>query len=214
MAAVGQPCHEPDFGFRHLTIGDAHFLEAEFDAPLPDIPRERREIDFRRATNRLLHSPDNKPPDFIHYLPAEADTLALGAAFAAGLAPGLVIYLQGDLGAGKTTFARGVLRGLGYVDKVRSPTYALVELYKFSKLYLYHFDFYRFEDPRELDDAGFRECFTAESVALVEWPQKAATVLPAADVTVSIRSEADGRLVEIKAHTEAGRRCIEQLQYG
>jgi tRNA threonylcarbamoyladenosine biosynthesis protein TsaE len=214
MAAVGQPCHKPDFGFRHLTIGDAHFLEAEFDAPLPDIPRERREIDFRRATNRLLHSPDNKPPDFIHYLPAEADTLALGAAFAAGLAPGLVIYLQGDLGAGKTTFARGVLRGLGYVDKVRSPTYALVELYKFSKLYLYHFDFYRFEDPRELDDAGFRECFTAESVALVEWPQKAATVLPAADVTVSIRSEADGRLVEIKAHTEAGRRCIEQLQYG
>jgi tRNA threonylcarbamoyladenosine biosynthesis protein TsaE len=161
-----------------------------------------------------LHSPDNKPPDFIHYLPAEADTLALGAAFAAGLAPGLVIYLQGDLGAGKTTFARGVLRGLGYVNKVRSPTYALVELYKFSKLYLYHFDFYRFKDPRELDDAGFRECFTAESVALVEWPQKAATVLPAADVTVSIRSEADGRLVEIKAHTEAGRRCIEQLQYG
>ena len=125
-----------------------------------------------------------------------------------------MIYLEGDLGAGKTTFARGVLRGLGYADKVRSPTYTLVELYKFSKLYLYHFDFYRFEDPRELDDAGFRECFTAESVALVEWPQKAATVLPAADVTVSIRSESDGRLVEVTAHTEAGRRCIEHLYYG
>jgi tRNA threonylcarbamoyladenosine biosynthesis protein TsaE len=130
------------------------------------------------------------------------------------LTPGMVIYLTGELGAGKTTFARGILRGLGYPGNVKSPTYSLVELYKFSKLYLYHFDFYRFEDPRELDDAGFRECFTAESVALVEWPQKAATVLPAADVTVSIRSEADGRLVEIKAHTEAGRRCIEQLQYG
>ncbi|MGQ0523320.1 MAG: tRNA (adenosine(37)-N6)-threonylcarbamoyltransferase complex ATPase subunit type 1 TsaE, partial [Betaproteobacteria bacterium] len=90
----------------------------------------------------------------------------------------------------------------------------LVELYKFSKLYLYHFDFYRFEDPGELDDAGFRDCFTGESVALVEWPQKAATVLPAADVTVSIRSESDGRLVEIKADTEAGRRCIEHLRYG
>ncbi|HET9663610.1 MAG TPA: tRNA (adenosine(37)-N6)-threonylcarbamoyltransferase complex ATPase subunit type 1 TsaE, partial [Burkholderiales bacterium] len=72
-----------------------------------------------------MHSSDHKPPDFSRYLAAEADTLALGAELAAGLAPGLVIALAGDLGAGKTTFARGVLRGLGYAGKVRSPTYTL-----------------------------------------------------------------------------------------
>ena len=161
-----------------------------------------------------MHSPDHKPPDFSRYLAAEPDTLALGAELAAGLAPGLVITLAGELGAGKTAFARGVLRGLGYAGKVRSPTYTLVEVYKFSKLYLYHFDFYRFDDPRELDDAGFRDCFTPESVVLVEWPEKAAAGLPGADVTVSIRVEAGGRRVDIHAHTEAGRRCIAHLQYG
>jgi tRNA threonylcarbamoyladenosine biosynthesis protein TsaE len=160
-----------------------------------------------------LHNADHKPPDFSRFLAAEADTLALGATLATGVVPGMVIYLQGDLGAGKTTLARGVLRGLGYAGKVRSPTFTLVELYKFSKLYLYHFDFYRFEDPRELDDAGFRDCFTPQSAALVEWPEKA-TGLPAPDLTASMHLEDGGRRIEIHAHTEAGKRCIERLQYG
>jgi tRNA threonylcarbamoyladenosine biosynthesis protein TsaE len=160
-----------------------------------------------------LHNADHKPPDLSRYLAAEDDTLALGTALAAGIAPGMVIYLQGDLGAGKTTLARGVLRGLGYAGKVRSPTFTLVELYKFSKLYLYHFDFYRFDHPRELDDTGFRECFTPESAALVEWPEKASG-LPAPDVTASMHLEDSGRRIEIYAQTEAGRRCIEQLRYG
>ena len=147
------------------------------------------------------------------YLATEDATLALGAALAAGIAPGMVIYLQGDLGTGKTTLARGVLRGLGHTGRVRSPTFTLVELYKFSKLYLYHFDFYRFDDPRELDDTGFRECFTQDSVALVEWPEKASG-LPAPDVTASMHLEDGGRRIEIYAHTEAGRHCIEQYQYG
>jgi tRNA threonylcarbamoyladenosine biosynthesis protein TsaE len=105
-------------------------------------------------------------------LPADADTLALGGALAAGLTPGMVVYLSGELGAGKTTLVRGVLRGLGYEGKVKSPTFTLVEVYEVSRLYLYHFDFYRFSDPRELGEAGFREYFNPRSVCLVEWPEK------------------------------------------
>lgn len=159
-----------------------------------------------------MHKTDHKPPDLSRYLGAEAETLALGAAFAGGLAPGMVIYLTGDLGAGKTTFARGVLRGLGYAGKVRSPTFTLVEVYKFSRLYLYHFDFYRFTDPRELGDAGFREHFNPASVCLVEWPEKAAGVVPAADIRIALKLAGQGRELAIDADTEAGRRCIRELQ--
>lgn len=153
------------------------------------------------------------PPGLSRFLAAEAETLALGAELAPALVPGLVIYLAGDLGAGKTTLARGVLRGLGHAGKVKSPTYPLVEVYKLSRLYLYHFDFYRFSDPREFDDAGFREHFNADSVCLVEWPEKAAGNLPAADVKIAMQIEGTGRRIEIFAETEAGRLCIERLMH-
>lgn len=147
------------------------------------------------------------------YLDAEADTLALGAEFASAIRPGTVIYLSGDLGAGKTTLARGLLRGLGYHGKVKSPTFTLLEVYKFSRLYLYHFDFYRFSDPRELGDAGFREYFNPDSVCLVEWPEKAAAGLPAADVKILMQVDGSGRRVGIFAETEAGRLCIQHLKH-
>jgi len=146
------------------------------------------------------------------FLPAEADTLALGAALAPHLEPGLVIYLSGELGAGKTTFARGILRGLGYKGRVKSPSFALVEPYPLSRLYLYHFDFYRFNDPREVDEAGFREYFSPDSVCLVEWPEKAAGVVPAADIRITLKAQGTGRQLEIDADTEAGRRCLKQLE--
>src|SRR5215207_1246552 len=94
-----------------------------------------------------------------HDLPDEAATLALGSAVSHCLEPGHTIYLRGELGAGKTTLARGVLRGLGFEGRVKSPTYTLVEVYEVSRLHLHHFDFYRFGDPREWTDAGFRESF-------------------------------------------------------
>ena len=145
------------------------------------------------------------------FLPDEEATLALGAQLAQALQPGLTIYLVGDLGAGKTTLTRGILRGLGYTGKVKSPTYTLVELYTISSLYLYHFDFYRFADPEEWIDAGFREHFNAESVCLVEWPEKAGEYLPPPDLRIELAVEQDGRRLQVHAETEAGKQCLARL---
>ncbi len=156
-------------------------------------------------------------------LPAEADTLVLGRALASCLTPGLVIYLSGELGAGKTMLARGLLRGLGYNGKVKSPTFTLVEVYEFSRLYLYHFDFYRFSgsstasnQPQEFAETGFREYFNPQSVCIVEWPDKAAG-LPAADLRIAfevvvVDEAAPGRTVSIFADSEAGALCMKRLK--
>jgi tRNA threonylcarbamoyladenosine biosynthesis protein TsaE len=123
----------------------------------------------------------------------------------------MVVYLSGELGAGKTTLARGILRALGHAGHVKSPSYALVEPYNVSRLYLYHFDFYRFTNPRELAEAGFREYFSADTVCLVEWPENAGGLLPPADLIVRITTAGAGRQVEIDSGTEAGRLCLKSL---
>jgi tRNA threonylcarbamoyladenosine biosynthesis protein TsaE len=145
------------------------------------------------------------------HLPDEAATLALGVRLARAIAPGLSLYLHGDLGSGKTTFARGLLRGLGYAGRVKSPTYTLVELYPVSRLNLYHFDFYRFKDPKEWRDAGFSEYFNDASVCLVEWPEKAAALLPPADLDIALEFAGDGRDLSISAGTESGQACLDRL---
>jgi len=144
-------------------------------------------------------------------LPDEAATLALGAALGACLEPGLTIYLRGELGAGKTTLARGVLRGLGYEGRVKSPTYTLVEVYDVSRLHLHHFDFYRFRDPREWTDAGFRESFNGRNVSLVEWPEKATGFLPPADLEITLTSSGSGRNASLQAVSPRGMRLAQCL---
>ncbi len=161
---------------------------------------QRIGLDYSSTRNSTCHLVD------------EIATLEFGAAIAKVLHAGLTIFLNGNLGAGKTTLARGILHGLGHEDIVKSPTYNLVEIYKFSRLYFYHFDFYRFNDPVEWEEAGFREYFNANSICLVEWPEKAGKLLPTADLQFSICIAEPGRSIKIQTGTEAGNRCLVQWQ--
>jgi tRNA threonylcarbamoyladenosine biosynthesis protein TsaE len=145
------------------------------------------------------------------HLNDEAATLELGARLAVVLRDGLKIYLSGELGAGKTTLVRGLLRALGYRGRVKSPTFTLVELYHLSRLDLYHFDFYRFKDPREWTDAGLREAFGTGAVCIVEWPEKAAGQLPPPDLRVCLEHAQTGREVRLAPDSDEGRQCLEQL---
>ena len=164
-----------------------------------------------------MHDSDDKRCAYTLMLPVEAATLALGGALAAALAAaepapaGLVIYLEGDLGAGKTTLVRGLLRALGHEGKVKSPTYTFVEPYAISKLNLYHFDFYRFEHAEEYLDGGFGEYFGNGAIGLVEWPDKAAPFLPPADLRVCLGIVDDGRMAGLVAGSAEGERCLRCL---
>jgi tRNA threonylcarbamoyladenosine biosynthesis protein TsaE len=137
-------------------------------------------------------------------LPDEAATLALGGALADGAGAGRVLHLRGELGAGKTTVVRGLLRALGFRGRVKSPTYTLVEPYCISSLNFYHFDFYRFHDPSEWLSAGLREYFNPQAVCVVEWPERAAGLLPAPDLELQLEIRGAGRRASLLAHTRAG----------
>ncbi|MCP9758907.1 tRNA (adenosine(37)-N6)-threonylcarbamoyltransferase complex ATPase subunit type 1 TsaE [Aquitalea sp. S1-19] len=145
------------------------------------------------------------------YLPDEAATLGLGASLAQAIIPGMVIFLEGDLGAGKTTLTRGLLQGLGHQGRVKSPTYTLVETYPLASLTAHHFDLYRFNDPEEWEDAGFRELFDHDTLCLVEWPEKAQGLLPQPDLTLALAVADDGRTYRIHAHAAQGIQCLSRL---
>jgi tRNA threonylcarbamoyladenosine biosynthesis protein TsaE len=150
---------------------------------------------------------------FVGELPDETATMSLGARIGALLEPGVGVHLCGGLGAGKTTLSRGVLRSLGFEGRVKSPTYTLVELYVISKLHLYHFDFYRFNDPEEWNDAGFRDLFNETNVCLVEWPEKAGELLPAADLKITLEvTPAQTRRVTVESGTPRGISLLKKLR--
>lgn len=144
--------------------------------------------------------------EYTLWLADEAATLAFGARLAGALdsLPGGCVFLQGDLGAGKTTLTRGVLTALGHRGAVKSPTYTLVEAYELGGRRVYHFDLYRLGHPEELDYMGIRDYFDGHSLCLVEWPSRGEGFLPAADIRATLQVQAGGRLVKLEAGTDAG----------
>ena len=154
------------------------------------------------------------PATFRTHLDDAGTTERAGFALARSLEGGMVVTLSGELGAGKTTLARGVLRGLGWEGPVKSPSYTLLEHYPLSNIYLYHFDFYRFAAPEEWETVGAAECFTPHSVVLVEWPERVGNLLPPADLAVHLAQATggDGRTLELVATTTAGERCVTDIR--
>ena len=138
-------------------------------------------------------------------LPDEAATLRFGAALAAGVAPGGVLHLRGELGTGKTTLVRGLLGALGHAGRVKSPTYTLVEVYTLSRLNFYHFDFYRFKDRSEWLSSGFRDYFNPQSVCVVEWPERAGELPAPPDLDIALEFLGEARCASLQARSDAGR---------
>ena len=154
---------------------------------------------------------------FKAYLPDESATLQLGAALARALVPGLVIYLHGDLGAGKTALTRALLHAAGHQGTVKSPTYTLSEPYRVqldgAPVNVIHYDLYRMSSPEEFLDAGFREDFDGKNICIVEWPEKGEPVLPPPDLRILLSVSGLGRDVELQALSQLGLLCLDRLSF-
>jgi tRNA threonylcarbamoyladenosine biosynthesis protein TsaE len=124
----------------------------------------------------------------------------------------LLILLNGDLGAGKTTLSRGILNGLGHRGSVKSPTYTLVEPYDLEVGKVFHFDLYRLVDPEELYDIGFNDYLSESQLCMIEWPDKGGSLLPKADISMQINSNGTGRQVILTAQTSLGSQCVNELR--
>ncbi len=135
--------------------------------------------------------------DDVHYIENEQVMLAFASQFSQKVSSGDVIYLMGDLGMGKTTFSRGFLQGVGYSGRVKSPTYGLVESYEVESLVVHHFDLYRLTSPEELYDIGMEDYFDRQAVCLIEWPEKAARVLPSSTYELQFSMQKNGRNLRV-----------------
>ncbi|KAA1176302.1 tRNA (adenosine(37)-N6)-threonylcarbamoyltransferase complex ATPase subunit type 1 TsaE [Marinobacter salinexigens] len=148
------------------------------------------------------------------YLEGEDETEKLGRELAKLVSKsghGLVIYLDGDLGMGKTTLSRGVMRGLGHEGAVKSPTYTLVEPYESLEPPAYHFDLYRLGDPEELEYMGIRDYFASENLCLIEWPERGHGLLPEPDLEIHLDREGQGRSAILRVHSERGVAMLNEL---
>lgn len=154
---------------------------------------------------------DNDNSRITQFLADEADTINFAQRLSKQLKAGLVVYLLGDLGAGKTTLVRGMLNALGFTGRVKSPTYTLVESYSCQDLEIRHFDLYRLIDEEEWEAAGFRDEFNGQNIFLIEWPEKAQHLIPPADLTVQFEILDHGRNLTVQSHTLTGQTCLAQL---
>lgn len=154
----------------------------------------------------------DKSQELLITLKDVAATEKLGAVMAAALLDGIVVFLQGDLGAGKTTLVRGLLRRLGYQGAVKSPTYTLLEEYLIDGKKIIHFDLYRLTDPEELDLIGIRDYFDDQSNCLIEWPQRGQGHLPQQDLEIQISLDGSGRLARILAFSNRGMQVLKAIQ--
>ena len=146
------------------------------------------------------------------FLSDASATSRAGAAIAPELEGGMVVALAGELGAGKTTLVRGLLRARGVKGPIKSPSYGLVEHYPLSSIYFYHLDFYRFADPTEWETAGLADCFRDDAVCVVEWPERVAPLLPAADLEILLTvAPGGGRVLAARASSKRGERCVSAL---
>lgn len=145
------------------------------------------------------------------FLDSAAATEQLGAGLAAALTPGCIVYLHGDLGAGKTTLARGLLRALGHQGNVKSPTFTLVEPYQVAGWRLFHWDLYRLNDSEELDYLGLRDQLDGESVLLIEWPERGGNELPTPDIEITLAYAGEGRHCQLTACSAAGEALLTAL---
>lgn len=223
METTRQPGAQTLFCGRQIDTGHADLGKSEFTGPGP------------YPGNELTAAERHEAIVETRVLPDESATQALAAVLAAQ--PSLrnaLIELQGNLGAGKTTLVRHLLRALGVPGRIKSPTYAVVEPYEVlvpvpaepveagsrpsassgrTVLNIWHFDFYRFSDPREWEDAGFRDLFASPGLKLAEWPEKAAGLLPVADLAVELQVQADeSRLATLTARTPTGAALLQGLR--
>ena len=208
MKSVVQPRQQTGLRRRKIHAGHADLGKSQLESPFPDLPRQLRSVDLT-AVER--HPPIVESAVRAEVWRSEDDTRALAARLAAhaGIARAF-IELHGELGAGKTTLVRHLLRALGVQGRVKSPTYAVVEPHEAPGVAIWHFDFFRFNDPREWEDAGFRDIFASPGLKLAEWPQRAQGLLPQADLVIHIEALADeSRAVTLAAHTPLGRELLQ-----
>ncbi|MFC1323474.1 MAG: tRNA (adenosine(37)-N6)-threonylcarbamoyltransferase complex ATPase subunit type 1 TsaE [gamma proteobacterium symbiont of Ctena orbiculata] len=137
---------------------------------------------------------------------------AVGGCLALNCAPPFIVYLEGELGTGKTTLVRGFLRQLGYRGRVKSPTYTLLEPYELGGRSYYHFDLYRLSDPRELDYLGIEDLLAEDALLLIEWPDRGAGLLPQADLRIRIGYREAARGLSFSAETERGAASLPRLK--